>query len=612
MEFVYSIPLLGSVKIELSEYPEMLYHILEKKGEISRLQKLAHLGVLQSVFPGMQHTRWDYTVTMLYLIQRLGESKLEGLSTAKKVKGLRLSGRDEMQLLALAANIGHLPGTFAIEKGIMRYLVTRIDVARKLCKPVNISEGKFRKIDYLNLNKLFLLAKLQSWLDGGIEINKDEKEIVEVVKILSSEIFLSEPETEHKERVRGYFNFIRRVSYQLLDCLYVNLPIRIDYREFIDQLSKPVMNKEEMRAIRELTDCYTCIVYKQIYHSDKACNALAVWADRVFEELVQQNDTLEMVRKWLKSSELSDIVQNPSRDLKRVFSCTLPRKFGVDFLTESFRDSQVDKLEMEVTELLESKKVLILYIPGLKDPISEDFSPSELLFHVYSNKSNGTDKFECWRAIALILVWAYRKFKDSWGVGLIAKAAMESVLQTLAPNHCGTVVTLAPDEFFEDEGSNLLVSEDKVRIFHVRQSSECKEALRIFRRKEAVTWGAALKEQFHECEFLKEMIKRKWPKPRRGLAQYLIMLPGRIKFTDQSTRRDICEFDGALLTIEKRKQISKMALFLLEAKSGKRNSKFAGKKYLRKDLDKLGIGRLSKVRRIKKDAYVEITLLPAP
>jgi len=517
-----------------------------------------------------------------------------------------------MQLLALAVNIGHLPGTFAVEKGTMRYLVTHGDIARKLCKPVNLDEAKFKKIDYLNLNKLLLLVKLQSWLDDGIKINDREKEIIKVVKTISSEIFLSEPETEHKEKVKDYFNFIRRVSYQLLDCLYVNLPIRIDYREFIDQLSKPLINKEEIRAIRELTDCYTCIVYKQIYHSDKACNALAVWSDRVFEKLIQQNDTLEMVKKWLKSSELSDVVQNPYYDLKSVFSFTLPRKFGANFLTESFQDLQVDKLEMEVAKLLESKKVLILYIPGLKDPISEDFSPSELLFHVYSDKTNGTDKFECWRTIALILVWTYGQFKDSWGVGIIAKAAMESILQTLAPDHCKTTVTLASDEFFEDEDGSLLVPEDKVKIFHVSQLSQCKELLQVFRRKEAVTWGAGLKEQFHECEFLKELIKKKWPKPRGGLAQYLIMLPGRIKFIDRTTQQDICEFDGALLTIKKRKQISNMTLFLLEAKSGKRNSKFAGEKYLRNNLDKLGIDRLSKVRRIKKDAYVEITLLPAP
>lgn len=611
MEFVYSIPLLGLVEIELNEHPEMFYHVLEKNGEISRLRKLAHLGILQSVFPGMHHTRWDYTIAMLYLIQQLGEGKLEGLSAAKEIEGLCLSGRDQMQLLALAANIGHLPGTFAVEKGIMRYLVTHIEVAKRLCKPVNISEGKFKKIDYLNLNKLFLLVKLQSWLDDGTEINKHEKEIIKVVKIISSEIFLSEPATEHKEKVKDYFNFIRRVSYQLLDCLYVNLPIRIDYREFIDQLSKPLINKEEIRAIRELTDCYTCIVYKQIYHSDKACNALAVWSDRVFEKLVQRNDTLEMVKKWSKSSKLSDVVQNPYYDLKSVFSCTLPRKFGVNFLTESFQDSQVDKLEMEVAKLLESKKVLILYIPGLKDPVSEDFSPSELLFHVYSDKTNGTDKFECWRIIALILVWTYGQFKDSWGVGIIAKAAMESILQTLAPNDYEVVVTLPSDEFFENEDFSPLVPEDKVRIFHASRLSQCKEALQIFRPKEAATWNAGLKEQFHECEFLKEMIKKKWPKSRRGLEQYLIMLPGRIKFIDRPTQRDICEFDGALLTIKKRKQISEMTLFFIEAKSGKRSSKFVGKKNLQNSLAKLGIDQLSKVRRIKKDAYAEITLLPS-
>jgi len=608
MEFSYSIPVMSSLKIELNKYPEMFYRILKKKGEISRLQKLKHLGVLQNVFMEMQHTRWDYTVTMLYLIQQLGEAKIEGLSAKKKIEGLCLSGRDMMQLLALVTNIGHLPGTFAVEKGTMRYLVTHGDIAKELCKLVNLSEAEFKKIDYLNLNKLLLLVKLQLWLDDSIKINDHEKEIIKVVKILSNEIFLSRPKTEHRKNIQEYFNFIRRISYQLLDCECANIPIRIDYREFINQFSKFSINMEERRAISNLIDYYTCIIYKRIYHSNQACKAVAVWADEVLETLQSKNDVFEIMKKWLGSSELNDVARISCYDVKQVFSCTLPHKFGVNFLTELLRDSQVDKLEMEVAKLLESKKILILYISGLKDPISENSSPGELLFHVYSDKTDRTDKFECWRTIALMLVWAYRQFKSSWGVGLIAKAAMESILHLLAPN-TEVIVTLAPNEFFEDKDFNLFVPEDKVKILH---ASEREKLSQIFRHKEIAGWDAAFKEQFHECKVLEKITKKTWENPQRGLGQYWVILPGRIKFIERSPRRDICEFDGALLTIKKRRRISEMTLLLLEAKSGRRSSKFTGKKDLQESLTKLGINQLSKIRRIKKDAYGEITLLPAP
>jgi len=605
MEFSYSIPLLGLLKIELVGYPETFYYLLEEKGEISRLQKLKHLGILQNVFMGMRHTRWDYAVTMLYLIQLLSGAKLEGLSTKKKVGKLYLSGRDMMQLLALANNIGHLPGTFAVEKGTMRYLITHKVIARKFCKSANLSEANFKKIDYLNLNKLFLLFKLRSWLDD-IEVNDHEREVIEAVKILSNEIFLSQPKTEHMKKIQDYFNFIRRISYQLLDCLYVNLPIQIDYREFISQFSKFRINKEEMQRIYKLTDHYACIVYKEIYHSDRACKAVVVWADEVFKSLAKQNNALKVVKKWLEDSELSNVARSPCYDVKQVFSCILPYKSIINFLTKSFQDVGVDELETEVAELLRSKKVLILYVPGLKDPISEESSPGELLFRVYSDKTNGTDKYESWKTLALILVWVCRRFRNSWGVGLIIKAAMESILHLLAPN-TEIVVTLAPDEFFESKGFSLLVSEDKVKLFNVTQG---KEALQIVRRKEAASWDTALREQFHECKVLEKITKKTWENPQRGLGQYRVILPGRIKFINRSLHQDVCEFDGALLTIKNRKQkISEMTLFFIEAKSGKKSSKFAGKKNLQNSLAKLGIDQLSKVRRINKDAYAEITLL---
>ncbi len=70
MKHSHNIPTVGTVEIELKGNPSRLYRIVEKKGEIDRLNNLPHLGVIQCLFPGMRHTRLDYVKTMLYFIQR--------------------------------------------------------------------------------------------------------------------------------------------------------------------------------------------------------------------------------------------------------------------------------------------------------------------------------------------------------------------------------------------------------------------------------------------------------------------------------------------------------------------------------------------------------------
>ena len=123
MKFQHNIPNVGAVKLILDGRPARLYKIMREKGEINRLNKLLHLGVIQDQFPGMRHTRLDYTMTMLYLTHRLKKARREGLSPESRVGSIRLSGRDTLQILALISNIGHLPGTFAVEKGVMRFIV---------------------------------------------------------------------------------------------------------------------------------------------------------------------------------------------------------------------------------------------------------------------------------------------------------------------------------------------------------------------------------------------------------------------------------------------------------------------------------------------------------
>jgi len=600
MKFSYSIPLIGSVEITLTGCSQEFYYLLEKKGEIKRLQGLEHLGILHNVFPGMQHTRWDYTITILYLIQQFSESKIGGLSATREINGLQLSGRDMMQLLALATNIGHIPGTFGVEKGIARYLVSDANTAqelREIAKPPG-NDSKTIDIDYINLNKFFVLVKLGLWISQAQE---DENKLNEVVKILAYEVLISEPKTEHRKKIRDYFNFIRRVSYQLLDCLYVNLPIKIDYSRFISQLPHLLLQREQIDTIAELTDHYTRIVYKQVYHSDKARKTVAVWADEVYKFLTKQNNSLDVIKKWLNSEKLTDVIKgSPEYEGKPVFSCILPHKFGVNFIIESFKDSQVEKLEIGLMRLLKEKKVVILYIPGLKDPILGAPQVAGLLLEVYANG----DVQKPHQAVGLTLVWIYRQFKTHWGVGLFLKAGMETLLSYISK--LKAVIEPPPDEFFRDDYNPLI--EDRIEML---SSGQFKGILHDLRRKEEKGWDAAFKEQFNECKVLKELTKRKWKKPRRGIGQYWVIVPGRIKFADRRTNDDKCEFDGALLSIEtKRDKISKMMLYLIEAKAGYSTTASRAKNELRRKLGRIGFNEGFKVGELlKKNAYAEIELV---
>lgn len=604
MKFTYSIPLIGSVEIELKGYPEKFYLFLEKKGEVKRLQRLDHLGVLQDVFMGMRHTRWDYTVAMLYLIQQFSRSKLEGLSAGKKINNLNLSGRDMMQLLALTSNIGHIPGTFGVEKGIMRYLVSHNNTIQKLINIANLpNNDDFNKIDYINLNKLFMLVKLEIWIS---DTRKDRvKNLLTAIKKLGYEWLISGPKTEHRKKIHEYFNFIRRVSYQLFDCLYANLPLKIDYIKFINQLPKLLLRKKQLNTIIELTDHYTRIIYKQIYHSDKACEAIVNWTDEVHKYLAKQNNALEIIKKWLNSEKLSDIHIKPLYNTKEVFSCTLPHKFGVNFLIDSFKNSQVERFEINMMKLLKRKKVLILYVPRLKDPISETSEAGDLLFKIYANKgdSNGDNL----PALGLVLVWIYMQFRGELGVGVFAKAVMEKILQLLSPvGNLEAVVELSPNEFYKDEYNFLI--EDRIQILSAGQR---KEILDNLLRKENTTWESELKEQFAECKVLKDFTRKKWGKPHRGIGQYWIIVPGRLKYIVRNGRQNKCEFDGALLRVTtKKSKVSKMNLYLIEVKTGRSTSSFQAKTELERKLKKLKIENKVKIRKFqKKNAYAEIRLV---
>ena len=71
-EIVHSLPSVGQITIRLFPPADELYAWLDRKREISRLNKLRHLGSLSQAHPGTRLARFDYTMAMLYFAGKLG------------------------------------------------------------------------------------------------------------------------------------------------------------------------------------------------------------------------------------------------------------------------------------------------------------------------------------------------------------------------------------------------------------------------------------------------------------------------------------------------------------------------------------------------------------
>jgi len=92
--------------------------------------------------------------------------------------------------------------------------------------------------------------------------------------------------------------------------------------------------------------------------------------------------------------------------------------------------------------------------------------------------------------------------------------------------------------------------------------------------------------------------------------QLIALIPRRICIRKE--KQDLCEFDGAMFSIKgKRRSISRMNLFLLEAKSGRTISKNEARKQIQKKLKRLGglykQGRVFNLSR--RSAYAMIDLV---
>lgn len=318
-KFRHVIPHIGVKEITLYSPADKIYKWLSGMNEINRLNKLRHLGSLSnSALPGVRHARWDYTCAMLYYSTEINQ--LDGMKTNFSIEGIEFSSPvAALQCLSLLWNIGHLPGTFSVEKGLYRYLcdVDAKRPAKYLPWAEDIQEShdlvKFSnwlllKQDYSSVSRVLAVIKMLSFSAGKKNYYGEFVEKIAIPFFLENLDYKTFQSLQWQKIIEG-FKIVRHLSYLTLDSAYTgltwtpNIPMLV--RQTIQERGRSLSGF--VAGISEILSPVEKISFDLLYHSPDARREASFIAEKVHRYLALQADPKGEILRWMKSGLFNDI-----------------------------------------------------------------------------------------------------------------------------------------------------------------------------------------------------------------------------------------------------------------------------------------------------------------
>jgi hypothetical protein len=296
MTLEYQVPQLGKVSANLYNFSTKTYKLLDHYGHIDRLRIIDQLGVIRNVYEGAHHSRWEYVMLQLSLIYKLSVERDE--KDTKLAAGLGLSsnnipflgkyptGAEILQIWTLLFNSGHLPGTFATERALLRCCKKdsefRLALLNGLPHEENIKDY-FKKLleeeDIYSFQKILVLFHLQRYRRH--KYNKSEF-IEFLYDIIRFYIFPSEEHPENQKNLKFLFKRIRQISYLFLDFQYGPIPIDFDLGSIFVNIQDyiPMLFREHDSPMVSALDSLEKLLSTNMYHSADSIRELGIHVKR--------------------------------------------------------------------------------------------------------------------------------------------------------------------------------------------------------------------------------------------------------------------------------------------------------------------------------------------
>jgi hypothetical protein len=292
-EIEYQIPRLGNLTATLYPAADIAYRVLESGQHLTRMKANPQLGVIRNVYEGAHHTRWEYVVTQLFLIDLLKkEPSVSGLGLSNnepRIRGLEVSGADILQVWVLLLNAGHLYGTFATE----RALLIRLKKDRKLARiflsglPHDDDVKSFFE-ETLHLEDAYRVHELISFFLLERLKRRFKKNIQLLVDILKQFKFDPKAGVERRRRLKLLFRRIRQVSYLFLDSQYGPVPISFelgttlfDFKEH----AKELFSSTESPLVRAL-DSFNDLLSENFYLAPASMDAYGFFSRHIADKII--------------------------------------------------------------------------------------------------------------------------------------------------------------------------------------------------------------------------------------------------------------------------------------------------------------------------------------
>ncbi|MGH8279524.1 MAG: hypothetical protein ACRETQ_08180 [Gammaproteobacteria bacterium] len=560
---------LGLVNIPLFDPAPAFYGALQSQKEITRLNKLRHLGAIGPAFHGIRQARWDYTVAMLYFA-----SKLICYGSSSKIKFAQSecsSLNAALQMLALAWNIGHLPGTFGTEKGVLRYLrdINPTDPASVLIWPnhdrsyrdelVRQASNLTGQSDYQALARVLAVKKLFAWelsVDGLLKNHFRDW----MARFLLQSYTAGEPKFE---KIQSAWNLIRHAAYLTIDLPMsglhwsVNIPRAFesicinshsDANELASDFSESIAQTERQ-------------LFHVIYFSANARKETTITAHNIYEFLKKKcNNPEKQIDNWLCKGLLSELRTKRWHSNNYSTLCSTKWRSMFYFSAEPLSDIET-QLRTKTKQIAGAMQYDPWSSPNILDA-------PEIFIDVYGPKQYAVS------SVGKVMCWLFDKHDEHPAERSDLNDAvkrdlsrayfdcMKRLTELLMPE-----CTLKLDPWPLNRFGINLGGEKGVGIWSATNDLNDVYTKFILRDRSKSVNGA-YKTQYNELLGLKNLrshLKKEW-----GLASkrhLCFLISASIKVLKK--QKSIIEFDGGLLTISRRS--GKVVWYGLESKSGSEN-----------------------------------------
>jgi hypothetical protein len=599
MQIKHTFPELGFIEVSLHNESHRIYTALEKikNSGSAHLDKIDQLGELRQVLHCGHHSRYEYLIFQLYLIQFFKEeSKAHGLATRIKLdENLEISSCEELlKSWAILFENGHLLGTFEAERNWLY----------QICKRNNLREWFFTLIDddrvreyakhILEDEDLFSFYQLLSWIFikralREAKIDKEKHTFSLALSVLSS-FFQEAIQGTSLYRSQLAFKRIRRLAHLYMDVMRLPASIRFNPPIILQdiKINASLYLDDFEEQYHRLADALHELLMEQLYASREAARfklERMITLKEYFDHKIMTPGQSQIT----SAKELEAQLQGAKDHALTGMKCNLTR--WIPYIRLHFKANeyfspdraQIFSDENKIRSTLKSSHWEVFITPY------DTELGNGIILDVYENNENNEEQEGF--LISALLSYISSRYSD-W-------EDIKGLYDDLCDKHLVKV--------FEVCLSRYLSGTFNLRTVHATSQHETSATL-LLSRKERTGWSRGISWRLKKSTLSKD---RKWEseclrREVRNAAKGKILVCNCNTIVEDENNLPIAEFDGVFFRIYG----ANVELGLVEAKSGRRAGRNEAVKELSAKLHKLGASEREAQRLVRGERKYAVALIP--